>query len=81
MRYRSVRATLKEKACDTEHVGNPYITSTLHYESYELLFSCENGEERAFSVEPEVFAELKEGTEGLLVYLDKTFYAFDTEAE
>lgn len=78
----SVRAKLKEKACGTEHVGNPCITSTLHYESYGVAFECEDGEERAFSVEPEIFAELseiEEGTDGLLIYLDKTFYAFDTE--
>lgn len=75
----SVRATLIEKACGTQHIGNPYITSTLHYESYEVMFSCEDGEERAFQVEPDVFSQLKEGTEGLLVYLDNTFYAFDTE--
>lgn len=77
----AVNAVATEKTCGTEHMGNPYISSTLHNECYCVKFKCDDGEERCFQVTPEEYEKIREGTRGLLVYLDETFYDFDTNPE
>ena len=84
-----VRARLVKKCCTVgDYSGEPLSVLLGHrYDAptggseYALFFKTEDGCSLQFLVSEEEYLSAEEGTDGLLVYVNRKFMAFDTDAD